>query len=301
MEKSTHVGYRIDLFMPIIKNTEGNYIAVLSDDSTDRDDESLSKGCIEKFGENDKDYLAALLNHDNDIMNLVAEWVNRKVVNVGSNVVYVAEPKFYMSNPKAKIIRGMLDEGAKPGVSIGAIVKDFEMVDGKKVFTELELLEASFVGIPSNRHGRAMAVAKSYNHMKEVQKMDEKFTQKDIDSAVEKANGKLVKSHEAELEKKDADVAKLTKDLEKVEALKKDAEDAAAEDKADAEAKEEESEKKLSAAKAEKKAAEELVEKTVKKVLEKQKFADQGGSPDESVEDIDKACKEGKLPVMYGI
>ncbi len=45
-------------------------------------------------------------------------------------------------------------------------------MDGVKrtVYTVLELLEASFVAIPSNRHGQAMAVAKMFINNKKVRR-----------------------------------------------------------------------------------------------------------------------------------
>ncbi len=292
MKKSTHDEYRTELFAPIIKQADGSYIAVLSDDSTDRDDEGVSKECIYDLGQDDG-YLAALCNHKNDVFMQVAEWTNRGVALVDGFTALISEPKFYQSNPNARIINGMLDEGAKIGVSIGAIVKDYEEIDGRKIFTKLELVEASFVAVPSNRHGRAMAIAKSYDQRKEVGKMDKEFTQKDIDSAVEKKADELKIAQKKEVESKDAEISKLTKNLEKSQDLVKEAEEAGEKAKKDAEAAEEEAEKNL-------KAAVEKAEDAGKKALEKQRFADQGGDPDNqmSAEETDKAFKEGKLPVM---
>jgi hypothetical protein len=156
--KASHSEFRTELFAPVMKESNGKYIAVLSDDSVDRDEEKVSKGCIEKLGL-DTGYIAGLIDHENKVLGQVAEWTNRKVIEIDGHSALIAEPKFFKSNPNAQIIKGMLDEGAKLGISIGAIVKSYDEVDGMKVFTELELLEASFVAIPSNRHGRAMAVA----------------------------------------------------------------------------------------------------------------------------------------------
>ena len=282
VDKSTHDGDRIELFVPIMKNANGKYIAVLSDDSVDRDEEKLSKGCIEKLG-TDKGYLAALLNHENDVMNLVAEWTNRGVTEVDGHTALIAEPKFYKSNPKAKIIKGMLDEGAKPGVSIGALVKSYDDVDGMRVYTELELVEASFVGVPSNRHGKAMAVAKSYNEQEEKM-VDDKFTQKDLDLEVEKKVEETKTELQKTIDTKEAEIAKLTKDAEEAkeatEEAVKEAETAADEAKVEAEKKMKEAE----------------IEK--KKALDKQKFNNEGGDLPEDLEKVDKAWKDGKIPIM---
>jgi len=293
MEKSTHDEYRAELFMPIMKEADGKYIAVLSDNSVDRDEEKLSKGCIEKLGY-DNGYLAALCNHQNDVFMMVAEWTNRGVKEVDGFTALVAEPNFFTkSSPQARQIKGMLDEGAKIGISIGALVKSYDDVDGMRVFTELELVEASFVAVPSNKHGRALAIAKSFNTKNtEAIKMDKEFTQKDIDSAVEKKVEEVKTDLTKQLESKDAEIVKLQTDLKKAgeesEQAKEDA-DTAAED---AEAEAEESKKKL-------KEAEKKAETEKKKALEKQKHADEGGEPaEETQESVDKAFKEGKLPVM---
>ena len=283
INKSTHNGYRTDLFMPIMKEAKGKYLAVLSDNSTDRDEEYLSESCVRKLGEDDN-YIAALCNHSNDVFMQVAEWTNRGVRQIDNYTALVAEPKFFMSNPNAKIIKGMLDEGAKIGISIGAMVKKYDDVDGKRVFQELELLEASFVAIPSNRHGRAMAVAKSFNAKKTEDKMENEITQKDIDSAIVKNTEEFTK----QLESKDLEINKIKKELEDA----KEAETKSDEKLKETETKVEESEKKL-------KETVEALEKSKKDSLEKQNFADQGNSNIADV-DINKEFNDGKLPIMRG-
>ncbi len=295
VDKATTLGYRTELFAPVMMEYDGKYIAVLSDDSIDRDDEKISKGCIERLGL-DSGYIAGLVDHDNSVLKQVAEWTNRKVIEIDGHTALVAEPKFFKSNPNATIIRGMLDEGAKLGISIGAIVKNYDEIDGMRVFTELELLEASFVAIPSNRHGRAMAIAKSFNDRKtmEAKTMDKQFTQEDVDSALEKKTSEMKTDFEKQLADKDAKVTELEKSLldsqKEVTEVKKSAEDAE-EEKDDAE-------KKL-------KEAEESLEKTKKAALDKQKFANQGGDGDGEGgdgddKDVAKAFDEGKLPIMRG-
>jgi len=294
--KSTHDSYRTELFMPIMKAADGKYIAVLSDDSVDRDEEKLSKGCIEKLGYDDR-YLAALCNHDNDVFMQVAEWTNRGVQEIDGYTALIAEPRFYKSNPNAKIIQGMLDEGAKFGVSIGAIVKSYDDIDDMRVFTELELLEASFVAIPSNRHGRALAVAKSFNNKKqsEVSTMDKEFTKKDLDAAIDKKVESMKNNFDKELALKDTEIAKLKDDLKKAE---DEAEDKAEEAKTETDAAKDEAateaDKKLKAVEAE------LV-KVKNAILEKAQFAKDGGHDKTTPEAADEAFKKGKLPIMQGI
>jgi len=332
--KSTHAGYNVDLFAPIIKDSDGKYLAVLSDDSLDRDEERVGKSAIHKMA-NDEGYLAALIDHENRALNQVAQWINKRVEQIDGHTALIAEPKFFMSNPKAKIIKGMLDEGAQMGISIGAIVKEYEdlKINNKVIreFTDLEIIEASFCGVPANKHGRAMAVAKSFNITKpaaveacvralmadpdfkpqggrtkeesawavcvaqqkktnkEGTQMEKEFTQKDLDSAVEKKVVELNEDFKKQLEPKDSEITKLKKELEDEKAVSKKNETKFKE----TETKIEEADKKL-------KQVNDELEKAKKAAIEKQQFANQGGDLPGSNVDIDKEFKEGKLPIMKG-
>lgn len=291
IEKSTHDDYRIDLFMPVMKEAGGKYIAVLSDNSIDRDDEFLTKECVELLGK-DNGYVAALCNHNNDIFMQVAEWTNRGVREIDGYTALVAEPRFFLSNPNAQTIKGMLDDGAKMGISIGAIVKDYEDIDGRRAFKELELLEASFVAIPSNRHGRAMAVAKSFNRP-EGKTMSETFTKEHLDTALEKSKTELTKSFEAKLAEKQIEISKLSEDLEQSKAsVEKAVNDAKAE-----------LTKQLDVSNKKLEEVSKQLEEAKKVAIEKQNFADQGGEKEStnkelSDEDVSKAFSAGKIPVM---
>ena len=181
ISKATHE--MIHLWQPVIKNKDGNYIAVLSDDSLDRDDEFVGKSALQDIMNYDG-YTAILLNHKNDVLMQIGHWTNKRLEEAGGYTAFVAEPKFYMSNPNAQIIKGCMDEGAVYGVSIGAIPKSWDMVEKNgmiyKRYTKLELLEASFVAIPSNRHGRALAVAKMFGTDKPQEEQPQDKTNKDI-------------------------------------------------------------------------------------------------------------------------
>lgn len=216
LKKETHS--QIELWQPVIKSPDGKYIAILSDDSLDRDGEIVGKSALMKI--KDTEYIVGLMDHENKVLNQVCEWTNKRIENINGHTAFVAEPKFFESNPNAKIIRGMLDEGAKLGISIGALVKDFkfEKINGKdvKTYTDLEILEASYCAIPSNRHGRAMAVAKMFKNKMEEDVMDEvekvEFAKKletsnketeDVKKLleVEKANALVLAGKVSELEK----------------------------------------------------------------------------------------------------
>lgn len=240
MEKATHKD-TITMYQPVVKTTGGKYIAILSDDSIDRDGEIMSKEALMDVMNNDG-YTAILFDHENKIMNQVGEWTNKRIETINGHTALVAEPKFYESNPNAKILKGMLDEGAKMGVSIGAIPKSFieKTIEGvkRKVFTGLELLEASFVAIPSNRHGMVSAVAKMAKTLNEENtKMDEEIQKsfelektaheelklkfessaEELSKAVVKAEEveKAFETYKAETEKSLAEAVEKTLELEK--------------------------------------------------------------------------------------
>lgn len=276
IQKATHEA--IELWQPLVKGLNGNYIAVLSDDSIDRDGEIVGKSALHSIMKNDG-YTAILLNHKNDVLGQIGEWTNKRLEETNGHTAFVCEPKFYMSNPNAQIIKGCLDEGAQYGISIGAIPKKYEMqkINGKEylVYTDLELLEASFVAIPANKHGRAMAVAKMFKS-KEENKMSEEL-QKDFD------NLKIAKSEVDKLyEDATKELSEVKKELESKVSLLKEAKD------------------KLEAATKELEAVEEL-----KKEIENLKsVAVMKGTAGETIEgenkkaEIEKALADGMLPVL---
>lgn len=210
---------KIELWQPIVKsNRDGNIVfeAVLSDNSVDRDDEIVGKEALIKVKDCNT-MIVGLMDHENKIMNQVCEWINKRIEDRNGHTAFIAEPKFFMSNPNAKILKGMLDEGANMGISIGAIVKDSEMRkygdDEKRVFTDIEVVEASFVAVPANAHARITAVAKMFKT--EEKKLTEKtYSEKEFEAEVSK-----VKELQKELDKakEDIDAFKgLKKDLAKV-------------------------------------------------------------------------------------
>ncbi len=213
--------------MPITKTAKG-YRGIISDTSIDRDDEFMGKELIDKWGKKDF-YLPILLDHENKVLSNVGKWVDKEVIqNKGHNALKVS-PYFFESNPNSKIVKGMLDEGAELGLSIGAIPKGFEEVDidGERFrkWTDAELVEASFVPVASNRNSYA-AVAKSFNLEENYHKINKS------------QGGKNTMSETEEEIKKTLEEAKKT--LAEAEAIKKEAEDKVKEDaEAEAKAKEE--------------------------------------------------------------
>lgn len=162
------------LWMPITKNHEGVFSGILSDTSIDRDNEYMSKDLIQKWAKAGS--LPALANHDNKMQSWVGGWSNLRVVEKGKHMALVAEPKFFSkeANPLADNIKKQIEEaiamGLNAGISISAIPKKHQMVEGKRMWTEAELLEATFVPIQSNRNATYGHIAKDFDIGSEVYK-----------------------------------------------------------------------------------------------------------------------------------
>lgn len=291
MEKSTHVD-KITLYQPLVKNSEGKYLAILSDDSIDRQGELMSKEAFQDILKADG-YTAILFDHENKIMNQVGEWVNKRIEVIDGHHTLIAEPKFYQSNPNAKILQGMLDEGAKMGVSIGALPKKWvqKTIDGVKrtVYTSLELLEASFVAIPANKHGMATAISKMMktNQQTEEQPMDDELTKK-----FESEKADLQKSISTLTEEKSALEKNYTdakEQLDKALSTNKELEKSIADLKKD-------HDQELKKATEEKAELEKSLETEKKKALYK---GNQFQELDEKEKDsIGKSLEEGQVPVL---
>ena len=91
-------------------------------------------------------------HQDTSAMNVIGRWKNLTVV--GSTLQ--AEPEFDMEDPDAAKIAGKVDRGFVVGASMGIFIEDVEMRDipGIGFFplvVKWELLEASPVGVPSNK------------------------------------------------------------------------------------------------------------------------------------------------------
>jgi len=154
------------IWIPLSKNLLTNeYQAILSDNSIDRDNERMSKDLLMKWAENPNKFIPMLMDHKNEILNMVGQWTNPTVLSNGDSHALAMTPKWFTSNPNAQIVKGMLDDGANIGLSIGAIPKNSrEYKSGDvscKEWTEAELIEASLVPIGSNRN-TFITIAKSF-------------------------------------------------------------------------------------------------------------------------------------------
>ena len=94
IEKGSFDDSRLELWAPIIKSNNSGFLAVLSDDSVDRDGDVVGKEAMLKIRD-DETFLAALMDHENKILNQVGEWVNRRVEVVDGHTTLLAEPRFF--------------------------------------------------------------------------------------------------------------------------------------------------------------------------------------------------------------
>lgn len=157
---------KIFLHAPIVKSGDDNYLAVLTDTSIDRDNEIVGKSFMEKAVTSD--WLPGLMDHENKALNLLCNWEDKQMVETSpGKFSLIAKPKWFLSNPNALIMKKMIDEGAKMGLSITAIPKahDEVVIEAKtyKRWTDGEIISADFVGIPANKHAMALRVAKSFS------------------------------------------------------------------------------------------------------------------------------------------
>lgn len=178
-----------NIWIPLSKNFETNeYQAILSDTSIDRDNERMSKDLLIKWSNNPNKFIPMLMDHKNEIMNMVGQWTNPALISNGDNHALAMTPKWFTSNPNAQIVKGMLDEGANIGLSIGAIPKnsrEYKSGDNScKEWTEAELIEASLVPIGSNRNS-FISIAKSFGFNNEKKTMENEVLRKDLEAEPE--------------------------------------------------------------------------------------------------------------------
>ncbi len=209
----------VKLWVPVMKNFDtGEYSAILSDDSLDRDNEMMAKELVKSFAKYKS--LKALANHDNSMQSWVGGWKNLRSREKGMRTALFANPWFFTekANPLAAQIKAQVDEALEkdenPGISIGAIVTDYEMrkIKGKevRVFTKGELLEATWVPIQSNRNASYGHIAKQFN---KEEKMDKTYSEEEYTEMSDKAV-KLEKDVST-FEKNLADVTKVKDEAEK--------------------------------------------------------------------------------------
>lgn len=144
------------LIIPVQKDADGSYSAILSDDSLDRDEEFMSPDLIKKWASGGA--LPLLADHENAMSSFIGAWTDRKIIEMGGHTALAMKPNFFSAdaNPKAQNIKKQIDEASKfgvgVGVSVGFIPKEGLIVGDKYMHTDAELLEGSIVPVQSNRH-----------------------------------------------------------------------------------------------------------------------------------------------------
>ena len=138
-------------------------------------DEILIPG-IEKMAEKAKGNLTIFLNHEyrvpEDVLGSVEETSmhTRGVDSEGNPIVDLDfDIRLNESNPRALQTYEAIKSGVKLGTSIGAIVRSAEKKKGGGLrISDLELLEASIVGIPANPRSWVQYAVKSINALDDV-------------------------------------------------------------------------------------------------------------------------------------
>jgi len=215
------------IWMPLSKNFEtNNYEAIISDTSVDRDDERMSKDLIVKWSQNPNKFIPMLIDHENKILNMVGNWEKPQVLEKGEHYALAMQPKWFLSNPKAKLLKEMLDEGAQIGLSIGAIPKSHTKVtvSGQEIkeWTDAELVETSLVPIGSNRH-TFMNIAKSFDFGGDAmvkEKLEKQEEPKEEEVEEKKEEKKEEEEEESETKTLKEELAELKKEIKELHKTK---------------------------------------------------------------------------------
>jgi len=182
-------------------------------------DEILVPG-IEKMAEKAKGNLTIFLNHEyrvpEDVLGSVEDTSmhTRGVDSEGNPIVDLDfDIRLNESNPRAVQTFEAIKSGVKLGTSIGAIVRSAEKKKGGGLrISDLELLEASIVGIPANPRSWVQYAVKSINALDDAEAssflVDEESVIKEAEDVIDKIAAEqtdvpadFIAEAEAELEK----------------------------------------------------------------------------------------------------
>lgn len=131
------------------KEPAGEFEAVLSAATLDRDGEVIDKGAFEPLPTS----VPIHAFHD------FSDPIGRAVPFYDGDVLKVRG--YYASTARAQEIRQLVAEGVIGSMSVGFMAADRTEKDGVPHITSAEILEGSFVSVPSNREA-AVLMAKSY-------------------------------------------------------------------------------------------------------------------------------------------
>ncbi len=136
------------------ESPNGEFEVVLSMPTLDRDDEVIDVKAFDPLPES----IPFHAFHD------FAQPIGRAVpVYDGDRLVARG---YYASTPDAQVIRAKVSEGIIGHTSVGFMTPKREVKDGKAHIVKAELLEGSFVSVPSNREAAVLA-AKSFQPKQE--------------------------------------------------------------------------------------------------------------------------------------
>lgn len=129
-------------------NTAGEFEIIMSTDAVDRDGESIVKGAFDPLPES----IPVHAFHDfNDPVGRAFPSYNEQGQLVGRG--------FFASTPRAQEIRQLVADGVIGHTSVGFMAADRKSADdGTPEIASAELLEVSFVSVPSNRDAAVLAV-----------------------------------------------------------------------------------------------------------------------------------------------
>jgi HK97 family phage prohead protease len=211
----------IKLFMPIHKEN-GQYIGILSDNSVDRDNESMSSKVLSKWAS--LNVIPAFIDHDASFGNMAGAWKNMTLEQKGDHHALKAEFVPNPNHPQAEYIKNTLDWATKTGITIGTSIGARPLGDAWQIkkdgvdvkeYQDAELLEASIVGIASNPNS-SIYIAKALKNAEQfyLKKDFNPFTEmlSDMDKCNDgKKKSEVIKMPEDKKEEKEEEKQFVTK------------------------------------------------------------------------------------------
>ena len=129
------------------ENTAGEFEIIMSTDAVDRDGESIVKGAFDPLPES----IPVHAFHDfHDPVGRAFPSYNEQGQLVGRG--------FFANTPRAQEIRQLVADGVIGHTSVGFMAAERKSADGVPEISSAELLEVSFVSVPSNRDAQVLAV-----------------------------------------------------------------------------------------------------------------------------------------------
>ena len=128
-------------------NPNGEFEIIMSTDAVDRDGESILKGAFDPLPES----IPVHAFHDfHDPVGRAFPSYNDKGQLVGRG--------FFAGTPRAQEIRQLVVDGVVDRTSVGFMGAERKSAEGVPEIVSAELLEVSFVSVPSNREAAVLAV-----------------------------------------------------------------------------------------------------------------------------------------------